>query len=235
MRKRVLVPLILIFVVAAAWKGLVQSQTETVTGGAGSSDSAPPAISGAEGSALGRQAASEEKKSEANPNDLKTLKIFDEIIASRNDNDPRLDTEFRNLSPAAKAMLRDRYRNYQREKRNERGTVVFLLGRNLTSAEDMAFLREVLSEPPCRSMKDCEKDPANGEASSLHQDMGTEISLAYPQVVVLKSIEALFEKDGSDPQRLEEAKVILEAAKRSQSDKVRDLAGAIQHRLSSGE
>ena len=35
--------------------------------------------------------------------------------------------------PGAKALIRERYAKYSPESRNERGTIVFLLGRNLTS------------------------------------------------------------------------------------------------------
>lgn len=76
------------------------------------------------------------------------LRILGEIFVSKNDNDPRLDSDLRKLDEEAKAAFRAKYRALPPELRNERGTIVFLLGRNLTTAGDYAFMKNVLSEPP---------------------------------------------------------------------------------------
>src|SRR6185312_6789894 len=70
------------------------------------------------------------------------------ILLSRNDNDPRLDLDFNGLNAADKRAFRKLYRDTKIEKRNERGTIVYLLGRNLTAPEDWKFLRDVALEPP---------------------------------------------------------------------------------------
>src|SRR5215210_5756384 len=77
------------------------------------------------------------------------LEILEEIFQTKNDNDPRLDQEFNQLTPKAKEALEEKYRQLTPESRNERGTIVFLLGKNLSSEEDFKFLREVVSEKRC--------------------------------------------------------------------------------------
>src|SRR5207302_220894 len=85
------------------------------------------------------------------------LVILDEILRSRNDNDPRLDADFNDLSAETKRRFREKYGALAPEKRNERGTVVYLLGRNINDDRDWDFLREVAGEPPCLSLSDCSK------------------------------------------------------------------------------
>lgn len=116
------------------------------------------------------------------------LKILDEVLTSKNDNDPRLDKEFNNLSPEIKGLFREKYANLPAEKRNERGTIVFLLGRNLKDTEDFRFLETVVSEPPCYNLADCKSSP-EGSTDAAHAGMGEEITLAYPQIVSIKAME----------------------------------------------
>jgi hypothetical protein len=133
---------------------------------------------------------------------LSQLRILEEILASRNDNDPRLDRELRVLSPAAKALLRAKYGAIPAEKRNDRGTIVYLLGRNLTSAADFRFLQEVVREAPCLSLLDCAKNAGPSSGTDEHSAMGMSITLAYPQIVALQSIHAYsgdaFKKEASE-------------------------------------
>lgn len=121
------------------------------------------------------------------PKDLQKVKVLEQILSSKNDNDPRLDREFIGLSAGAKSLFRDQYRSLPAEKRNERGTVVFLLGRNLTSESDFDFFCEVLREPPCFSLADCHRSSASRE--DFDRESGEEITLAYPQIVALKVLE----------------------------------------------
>lgn len=111
------------------------------------------------------------------------LAVLDQILASHDDNDPRLDAAFNALTAAEKARFRDRYRAIPAEQRNARGTVVYLLGKNLTAPEDWAFLREVAGESPCLSLEDCSK--ASGDSKGL----GDDVTLAYPSLVALKQAE----------------------------------------------
>ncbi|MFA6316262.1 MAG: hypothetical protein WC943_02500 [Elusimicrobiota bacterium] len=155
--------------------------------------------------------------------DLAKLRTLSEILLSRNDNDPRLDRDFNDLSPAAKELFRRMYRELPEERRNERGTIVFLLGRNLSSPEDWAFLRSVATEPPCLSMADCSKP---GRAAGHG---GDEVTLAYPSLVALKSAEGAFVL-GSRAAKDEALAVIL-AAKSSKTPAVTRLARALEAKL----
>jgi hypothetical protein len=136
------------------------------------------------------------------PTALSQLRILEEILDSRNDNDPRLDRELRVLSPAAKELLRAKYMAVPWEKRNDRGTIVYLLGRNLTSTADFRFLQEVVREAPCLSLSDCTKSAAPSSGTDEHSQMGMAITLAYPQIVALQSIHAYagdaFKKEASE-------------------------------------
>jgi hypothetical protein len=116
------------------------------------------------------------------------LKILDEILISKNDNDPRLDSVFRNLSPLQKQALKDKYNTIIPENRNERGTLVFLLGRELESTSDFNFLKQVVAEAPCQSLSNCTS--INPTARSHDEGSGEiDITLEYPQIVAIKALE----------------------------------------------
>jgi len=125
--------------------------------------------------------------------DKKRLVTLEEILASKNDNDPRLDSDFRQLSPEVKRALEGRYHTTAKEKLNERGTVVFLLGREANTPADFAFLQSVTRERPCLSLLDCRKAEevahAANDAHEEHDDGINERTLVYPQTVALKSME----------------------------------------------
>jgi hypothetical protein len=172
----------------------------------------------------------------ASPRDLTQVKILDEIVASRSDNDPRLDTELRGLTDAGKILLRGRYASYSPEKRNERGTVVFLLGRELSSPEDVGFLHQVLTEPACRSLSNCDRDDTSsvgpGEA---HLEGPAETTLAYPQIVALKSLQAYLTRPDRDSALDAQARSEIELARRSPIRKVAALAEEIAGQLKPGK
>jgi len=137
--------------------------------------------------------------------DRKLLSDLKEIFASKNDNDPRLDTEFRNLTSAEKELLRQQYRALPPESLNERGTIVFLIGRELRTPEDFAFLTEVGNQPVCLSLGDCTKE-AQASEESMHEEAAVSVTLTYPQRVALKSLENLLSRaqhsGGGDPTQL---------------------------------
>lgn len=117
---------------------------------------------------------------------IKKVATLKEILSSKNDNDPRLDTEFKNLSNEDKDALVGFYRDLKAESLNDKGTIVFLIGREISRPEDAEFLKAVLSEEPCLSLDNCgvtnaEKDP--------HTDSVNNVTLNYPQVVALNRIK----------------------------------------------
>jgi hypothetical protein len=119
------------------------------------------------------------------PAEQKKIEVFEDILKSRNDNDPRIDQEFHALSPALKKALEDHYQSMPREERNGRGLVVFLVTRSLNSADDLAFIRSVYEEPPCTNMDGCSAAPS----TDSHLSGIENTSLNYPQLVGLYQLE----------------------------------------------
>lgn len=107
------------------------------------------------------------------------LAALEQVLEDGDDDDPRLEREFEGLSEGAKRMFRERYRSLPIESRNQRGIIVYLLGRNLSDARDFDFLREVAAEAPCLSLADCGRSAPRGGA-------GDEVTLAYPSLVALR-------------------------------------------------
>ena len=162
------------------------------------------------------------------PGDVAKAQLLETILKSKNDNDPRLDRELRVLSDGAKEIIRGRYAKYPTERRNERGTIVFLLGRNLTSESDFQFLHSVLSEAPCLSLADCKAElPGSTASENLHHDLGTGVTLAYPQLVALKSIENYLAGAHQTDSNTAAAIRDLEAARQSPISRVATMAEEI--------
>ena len=151
----------------------------------------------------------------ATSEEQRKLKVLEEILKSKNDNDPRLDREFQNLSEKTKELFREKYAALPQEKRNEKGTIVFLLGKNLKEAADFRFLESVLTESPCYNLANC-KDSGGGKGDPAHEDMGSAITLAYPQVVSLKAVEKYLSNKNSGSTHSAEALRVLETGKTSQ-------------------
>ncbi|CAN5385143.1 hypothetical protein BH10BDE1_BH10BDE1_22450 [soil metagenome] len=115
----------------------------------------------------------------------KPMATLNEILSAHADNDPRLDTELLHLDAPTKRLFRERYASIAREEQNDRGTIIFLLGRNIVDAEDVQFLVSVLSETPCLSLENCGTPPARTNAREAPSDM----ALAYSQAVSIVSFE----------------------------------------------
>ena len=125
-----------------------------------------------------------------NPEDTRKIQILVEILHSKNDNDPRMDREFRQMSPALKRSLEGEYERFSRERRNERGTIAFLLARDASEPRDLEFVQKVFAEEPCRSLADCYRDPIAGSAIDPGSDhsVDSDTLLAYPQVLTLSAL-----------------------------------------------
>ena len=134
--------------------------------------------------------------------DRKLLSDLNQIFASRNDNDPRLDSEFKNLTPGTKQLLLEKYQQLPLEARNERGTIVFLIGRELNRPEDCHFLAQVTTEPPCLNLADCKKAPPHTD-EDVHEEPAISVTLAYPQHVAVKSMEKFLSQKTPDPTLLD--------------------------------
>lgn len=166
---------------------------------------------------------------QAAPHDRAQLQTLNAVLSSGNDNDPRLDTELKELSPAAKALFQQKYASLPTEDRNGRGTIVFLLGRNITSESDVAFLHSVIQEEPCLNMANC-KQPMRADDHGHSGETGMEVSLAYPQLMALKGLERLFQRDGNAALRAD-ARETIHAATKSPTDKVAELARQLSAKI----
>lgn len=122
------------------------------------------------------------------------LKILDEIFAAKNDNDPRLDTEFNDINPEMRAALVVSYKALPKERLNERGTLVFLLGKELSSEKDLDFFQELLAEAPCLSLSDCSVASKLENPADDHLSESQETTLVYPQLVAMRLISANYQE-----------------------------------------
>lgn len=164
---------------------------------------------------------------------VRKLAELQEILDSKNDNDPRLDTDFKTLSEAEKKALQEKYLAYTPEKLNERGTLVFLLGRNIENEKDLKFMEYVLNEKPCLSMANCAVPGPKAVGAAAHSASVDAITLAYPQVVTIKSIERnLLTKETLSPALKALAIKNLEGATHSPSPVVANLAALTLKKVS---
>lgn len=122
--------------------------------------------------------------------DAKQWAIFQKVVTSRNDNDPRVDQEMKNLSPQMHEGLRKKYHEIPAENRNSRGLVAFLIARDLQSTDDVRFLTSIYQETPCLSMSDCSRP----EAADPHTESTIQTSLNYPQLAGLYQLEQKLER-----------------------------------------
>jgi hypothetical protein len=154
-------------------------------------------------------------------------RIINEKNRVSNDNDPRLGTAFSDLSPEAKNLFRSEYRQLPAERRNELGTVVYLLGRNLKTEEDWAFMRDVVTAPPCLSLANCSREVKAGPDSLTAT--GAEITLSYPAIMALKRAERMLQAGREDgAQELQ----LIAVAKSSRSKIVSDMAAKMEQQYS---
>lgn len=149
------------------------------------------------------------------------LRALEDVLSSRDDNSPSLDRDFNALTGAEKAAFRRKYWEIPAERRNERGTIVYLLGKNLRGPEDWAFLSEVAAEPPCLSLADCSK-PSGGAG-----ELGDDVTLAYPSLVALKQAERALETGTSAA----EARAVVAAGRGSKMRAVVRLAEKLDRRF----
>lgn len=161
-------------------------------------------------------------------NSNEKVQLLNQILASGNDNDSRLDTDLKSLNESDRKDLRNYYKTIKLENRNARGTTVFLLGRNLKTKEDLNFLVEVLSEPPCFSMTDCNFAEAAVVTENDEHDGTQAVTLVYPQLVALMGIESAATKTPGFAKKFQpEIKNIIAAAQENPSPKVRKMAGQV--------
>jgi len=159
--------------------------------------------------------------------EARQLQVFQEIVNSRNDNDPRIDQELTTLSPGLHETLRETYQKLPAENRNSRGLIAFLIARDLQSIEDVEFLKAIYQEQPCLSMSDCSKL----EASDPHADATNQTSLNYPQLAGLYQIEQKLESNPeilNNPEMRQEISNLLREARQFPGSALQNRAEDIQ-------
>ncbi len=159
--------------------------------------------------------------------DRARFQSFLDISQSGRDNDPRIDSELKNLSSELKNQMKKYYRSLAPERRNERGFVSFLISRDAKSVEDLEFVGEVLTEEPCLSMADCK----NLSDRDAHTGAVDQVSINYPQLVSLYQLEsrlAAGSLDLSISALKEETRSALAKGARSPVPQIREKAEAIQ-------
>ena len=165
------------------------------------------------------------------------LRMLDDVMLSKNDNDARLDKELRMLNEETRRLFRDKYKSLPLERRNDRGLIVFLLGRNLSKREDFEFLQQVVSEEPCLSLADCQQVDRNSSHDSDHQS-GNAIVLVYPQLVAIKALSKYLSGENSANGRASpaadelrtQALDALADARHSKNLKIASLAASVETR-----
>lgn len=125
-------------------------------------------------------------QSSLTPDEQKKLELFRAVIKTGKDNDPRVDSELKSLTPALKNALKKEYEQLPPEHRNGRGFIAFLIGRSMTEPADVDFLAQIVQEEPCLSFKDCS---ARGPMYEEAEEHSTQVTLNYPQIVATRMLK----------------------------------------------
>lgn len=161
------------------------------------------------------------------PEDQKKWEALQEILVSRNDNDPRIDKEFKNLSDQMHRTLQAQYHEFPLENRNQRGLIAFLIARDLKDTEDLEFLKKIYQEAPCLSLENC----GSRTSSDPHLSGIDESSMNYPQLVSLYQLEAQLRTKPElflDGSMKDHARAVIEQALRFPVNSVQKKAAEIQ-------
>lgn len=119
--------------------------------------------------------------------DQKKWSDFEDIMTSKNDNDPRIDSSLTHLSKPLHDLMIKKYDEIDLENRSERGLVAFLIARDLKSPEDIHFLKKIYQEKPCLSLSNCSESDKDADP---HHSSTNNITLDYPQIAALYKLEA---------------------------------------------
>lgn len=157
--------------------------------------------------------------------DTQKMQLLNELLTAKNDNDPRLDTDFKNLSPSFKKLLMIQYTKYKPEQRNEKGTVAFIVSRELKNVDDLDSLKVVFEEPPCKSLGNCSVEDLDVDP---HHSGLTNVDLNYPQMVTLYQIDQKLNQGlFKSPNEKSEIKKFLNVALNHPVNMVRNKASEI--------
>lgn len=158
--------------------------------------------------------------------DQKKWEVFQSILKSKNDNDPRIDRELKSLSPEMHQNLQSAYDQIPIEDRNGRGLIAFLIARDLTTTADVEFLRKIYQESPCLSFQNC------GVAAppDPHIDGINQTSLNYPQLAGLYQLELKLKAQPDllrNPEMKNHVRDLLREARQFPNDSIQKRAESI--------
>ncbi|MBK7962001.1 MAG: hypothetical protein IPK04_12860 [Bdellovibrionales bacterium] len=162
--------------------------------------------------------------------DHKKWEVLQEILASQNDNDPRLDKTFKGMSDDLHLILQEQYLEIPAENRNQRGLLAFLIARDLKNTEDLDFLKKIYEESPCLSLENCN----SRTSSDPHLSGVDEASMNYPQLASLYQLEKqLNDNPGifADSSMKDHAMAVIEQALKFPVASVQRKAAEIQARF----
>lgn len=125
------------------------------------------------------------------------LARLEQVLSSNHDHHPELDTEFRQLTPALKTAMVNRYHSLDPSALNQRGTLVFILGREIQDSGDLQFFRQVLTENS--------KQPG---AKTFSDDLSDH----YPSVMAIRMQEERVKEEKASVLRGEVEAILSEAA-----------------------
>lgn len=155
------------------------------------------------------------------PNEQVSAKVatLNKVLQDQADNDPRVDSELSNLNQKERLDFRAKYRSLPPEALKNRGLIVYLIGRNIETQGDLEFMREVLNERNCLSLKNC----TITDQKTLSEPT-IAANLAFPK---LMAVAALKEKLHTQPSaKMREAiEDILHSARDSMNPLVVKAAG----------
>jgi hypothetical protein len=230
-----LVPIVLIVVVVVsligyqAYRKNQAPEAQKISSSLEGMETPPPVASPASSAVNASPAPADAKNTQSlSAPDLYKYGVLREIFETKNDNDPRFDTDLKNLSPELKLAFERRYAELAPEKRNERGTVAFLVAREISSAQDVEFLEKVLAEKTCLSLADCSKEAGGDSEEEKHLAGINEVTASYPQLTTIQQSLARYQQLAKDPKSdpgLKQAIYhLLEGAQDSPNGRVGDAA-----------
>lgn len=153
-----------------------------------------------------------------------------EIVQSKNDNDPRLDQDFKKMSAELHDLLRKKYSDVPMEDRNQRGLIAFLIARDLKNNQDLEFLKQIYEESPCLSLQDCKaKSAEEPHLAGIDQS-----SMNYPQLVSLYQLEKQLKDNATlfnDPKIKDTTRALLDQAAQFPVQGVKERAARLKNQF----
>lgn len=153
-----------------------------------------------------------------------------EIVQSKNDNDPRLDQDFKTMNDELHDLLRKKYSDIPLEDRSERGLIAFLIARDLKNNQDLEFLKQIYEESPCLSLEDCKAKSAD----EPHLAGIDQSSMNYPQLVALYQLEKQLNSNAaffSDRKIRETTRALLDQAAQFPVQGVKERAARLKEQF----